>query len=171
MKPITPSLVRNQAEEAARYYCSVSRIRRWARSPTTPFVIAGVGSAEGSVMTVEFQLNGQDFLALTVPGVQVHAGDLVHRGSARTRKSSIRSGQLTSGGKEVQCGWLEDKFGVSWQIVPEMMDDWLDDKEPGSHRACHGGPDEDGQLTSRLSSRPTTTRRRFRADLPRNLTC
>jgi predicted 3-demethylubiquinone-9 3-methyltransferase (glyoxalase superfamily) len=129
MQKISPFLwFDDQAEEAANLYTSVfrdSRIVSIAR-----YGDAGPGP-KGQAMTVSFQLEGQDFTALNggpnfkfTPAISlfVHCGtqDEVDRLWER----------LSEGGKEGQCGWLEDRFGVSWQIVPAVLAELLGGSDP-----------------------------------------
>lgn len=128
MKKITPFLwFDGEAEPAAKFYTSVfkgSKIRSVTRySKGTP-------GKPGSVMTVNFKILGQEFTALNggpvfkfTPAVSF----VVHCSTQKEVDTYWR--KLTAGGKEVQCGWLEDRFGVSWQIVPDVLIDLLNDKD------------------------------------------
>ena len=121
---ITPSLwFDDRAEEAARFYTSIfpdSRIRK-----TTRYTEAGKeihGHAPGSVMTVEFELAGQSFTALNGgPMFQFSEAISLQVDCKDQAEVDYYWSKLTEGGNEVQCGWLKDKFGVSWQIVPSML--------------------------------------------------
>jgi predicted 3-demethylubiquinone-9 3-methyltransferase (glyoxalase superfamily) len=117
---ITPFLwFDNQAEEAANFYVSIfknSKITNIARYGET-----GPGP-KGSVMTVAFQLEGQDFTALNGGPIYKFTSAISFVVSCRTQEEIDELwGKLTKGGKEVQCGWLTDKYGLSWQIVPTAM--------------------------------------------------
>jgi predicted 3-demethylubiquinone-9 3-methyltransferase (glyoxalase superfamily) len=126
MQNITPCLwFDNQAEEAARFYTSIfknSRIGRIARYGKAGFEIHG--RPEGSVMTVEFEINGQTFTAL-------NGGPLFQFNEAMSLQVYCETQEevdhywekLSEGGDEKaqQCGWLKDKYGVSWQIVPTAL--------------------------------------------------
>ncbi|MFB6503032.1 MULTISPECIES: VOC family protein [unclassified Streptomyces] len=108
-----------QAEEAAEYYLSVFKDSRLGRIGR--YTEAGPGPA-GSVMTVEFELNGQKFVGVNggpeftfneAISFQIHCADQAevdHYWSS-----------LTDGGEEGPCGWLTDRYGVSWQVVPEVL--------------------------------------------------
>ena len=123
-----------QAEEAAQHYVSIfpnSKILDIGRyGPETPGV-------EGAVMTVSFSLDGQNYLGLN--------GGSQFTFSEAISFQIMTSGQeetdhywnaLTEGGEESQCGWLKDKFGVSWQVVPRELIDLTSDPDPGrSQRA------------------------------------
>jgi predicted 3-demethylubiquinone-9 3-methyltransferase (glyoxalase superfamily) len=116
------------AEEAARFYVSVfprSKIRT-----ITHYGEGGPGP-KGSVMTVGFELDGQDFTALNGgPEFKFsHAISFVVHCKTQKKIDAYWT-KLTRGGKVIQCGWLTDKFGLSWQIVPTALPDLLDSKHP-----------------------------------------
>ena len=120
MQRITPFLwFDTQAEEAARYYTSIfknSKILSISR-----YTEVGPRPA-GSVMTVEFELDGEKFVALN-GGPQytfTHAVSFVVNCETQAEVDHYWS-RLSEGGKEVQCGWLTDKYGLSWQIVPAVL--------------------------------------------------
>ena len=108
-----------QAEEAANFYVSVfrnSRIRQMTHYGDT-----GPGP-KGSVMTVHFELDGREFLALNAGPMSKfnHAVSLMV--SCETQKELDGMwDRLSAGGATEQCGWLRDKFGLSWQIVPAIL--------------------------------------------------
>lgn len=120
MQRITPFLwFDSQAEEAARYYASIFKnskilsISRYGEAGPRP---------AGSVMTVEFELDGEKFVALN-GGPQytfTHAVSFVVNCETQAEVDHYWS-RLSEGGKEVQCGWLTDKYGLSWQIVPTVL--------------------------------------------------
>src|SRR5882762_9509656 len=117
-----------QAEEAARFYVSIfpnSAVRGIAR-----YTGAGPGPA-GSVMTVAFELDGQPFTALNGGPVFkfTEAISLVVNCQTQEEVDHFWS-KLSAGGQEVQCGWLKDRFGVSWQVVPTVLSEMLQDKDP-----------------------------------------
>lgn len=120
MDGITPFLwFDNQAEEAAKFYTSIfknSKIKQVTRYPE------GTPGPAGSVMVVNFELNGQEFTALNGgPMFQfTEAISLVVKCEDQ-KEIDYYWEKLSEGGKEVQCGWLKDKFGLSWQIVPTSM--------------------------------------------------
>jgi predicted 3-demethylubiquinone-9 3-methyltransferase (glyoxalase superfamily) len=129
---ITPFLwFDNQAEEAAKFYTSVfnnSRIRKVAR-----FSKAGekaAGRPAGSVMTVEFQLEGQEFVALN-GGPQFKFTEAISFVVSCKTQAEVDKywNRLSAGGKKVQCGWLKDRYGVSWQIVPTILGELLSSKD------------------------------------------
>jgi predicted 3-demethylubiquinone-9 3-methyltransferase (glyoxalase superfamily) len=109
----------NQGEEAAQYYTSIfknSRIDAVHR-----YTAAGPGP-EGSVMTVQFELNGQKFLALN-GGPQYHFNAAVSLiiECADQAEVDYYWERLSEGGQEIACGWVQDKFGFCWQVVPTVF--------------------------------------------------
>ena len=128
MQKITPFLwYDNNAEEAVNLYLSVfknSKITKVAR-----YGDAGPGP-KGSVMTIAFQLEGQDFIAL-------NGGPMFKFTEAISLSVDCKTQQdvdelwdkLSAGGQAGQCGWLKDKFGLSWQIVPSILVEMLKDKD------------------------------------------
>lgn len=132
---ITPCLwFDGQAEEAAKFYTSIfpnSKITSTQRFPNAGSEITG--RQPGTVMTVQFSLDGQTFTALNggpkfkfneAVSLQVHCAD-------QTEVDYFWE-KLGDGGdpQKRQCGWLADKFGVSWQVVPKGMDKIMNSKEP-----------------------------------------
>jgi predicted 3-demethylubiquinone-9 3-methyltransferase (glyoxalase superfamily) len=130
---ITPFLWFNdQAEQAAKFYTSIfknSKIGKVARYDKAGEKVAG--RPAGSVMTVEFQLEGQEFVALN-GGPQFKFNEAISFVvSCQTQAEVDRFwNKLSAGGKKVQCGWLQDKYGVSWQVVPTILGQLLSDKDP-----------------------------------------
>ena len=128
MQKITPFLwFDSQAEEAANYYVSVfrnSKIRRTSR-----YGEAGPGP-KGSVMTVEFELDGNEFVALNGgPHYQITPAVSFVVNCKDQADVDYYWDKLTAGGLPVQCGWLTDKFGVSWQVVPTRLSELLVDPD------------------------------------------
>jgi predicted 3-demethylubiquinone-9 3-methyltransferase (glyoxalase superfamily) len=112
------------AEEAARFYVEIfpnSRLKRSGES-TEPIETAG-GKQAGSVLTVEFELNGTDFIAMNGgPGHPFTDAISLSIDCKDQDEVDYYWERLTSdGGQEVACGWLKDKFGLSWQVVPEIL--------------------------------------------------
>ena len=129
MQKITPFLWFNDnAEEAAKFYVASfknSRLGRIARYPE------GSPGPAGSVMTVEFKLNGQPFIALNGGPVFKFTEAVSFVVYCETQAEVDRYWKkLSAGGREVQCGWLQDKFGLSWQIVPTILNKLMTDKDP-----------------------------------------
>ena len=129
VQKITPFLwFDHQAEEAAAFYTSIfpnSKIVKVAR-----YGEAGPGPA-GSAMTVEFQLEGQSFVALNGgPHFKfTEAVSFVVNCQTQDEVDAYWE-KLSAGGAEVQCGWLKDRFGLSWQIVPTVLPTLLSDPDP-----------------------------------------
>jgi len=89
------------------------------------------GQPKGSVMTVSFLLDGQEFVALNGGPVYRISPAISFVVNCETQQEVDEYWEkLTAGGEEVQCGWLTDKFGVSWQIVPSLLDKLLGDPDP-----------------------------------------
>jgi predicted 3-demethylubiquinone-9 3-methyltransferase (glyoxalase superfamily) len=117
-----------QAEQAATFYTSLFKNSKILQ--VTHYGAAGPGP-NGSVMTVRFMLDGQEFMGL-------NGGPVVHFNEAvsfvvkcDSQKDLDRYWEaLSAGGAEVQCGWLKDRFGLSWQIVPASLDKLMDDRDP-----------------------------------------
>jgi predicted 3-demethylubiquinone-9 3-methyltransferase (glyoxalase superfamily) len=130
---ITPFLwFDTQAEEAAGFYVSIfknSRIKGLARYDGEAAQAAG--RPKGSVMTVQFELDGQDFVALNGGPVFkfTEAISFVVNCESQDEIDHFWQ-QLSAGGQEVECGWLKDKFGVSWQVVPTILGELLQAKDP-----------------------------------------
>lgn len=134
MQTITPFLWFNrEAEAAARFYTSVfktnSKIIKVTRYPESGAKASG--HPANSVMTVAFQLNGQEFTALNGgPHFKIN-GAISFVVRCRTQAEiDYYWKKLSAGGKEIQCGWLEDKFGVTWQIVPAILGDLVGHADP-----------------------------------------
>jgi len=128
MQKITPFLwFDNQAEEAANYYVSVFRNAKITR--TARYGDAGPGP-KGSVMTVEFELDGNQFIALNGgPHYQITPAVSFVVNCKDQADVDYYWDKLTVGGMPVQCGWLTDKFGVSWQVVPTRLSELLVDPD------------------------------------------
>ena len=128
MQKITPFLwFDNQAEEAANFYVSIFKHSRIVT--VTHYSESGPGP-KGSVMTVGFQLDGQDFTALNGgPTFKfTEAISLVVNCQTQVEVDDLWQ-KLSAGGQEVQCGWLKDKYGLSWQIVPTILIEMLRDQD------------------------------------------
>ncbi|HYU78724.1 MAG TPA: VOC family protein [Vicinamibacterales bacterium] len=129
MPKITPFLwFDTQAEEAARFYASVfknSRIVRMSR-----YGDAGPGP-KGSVMTVDFELDGQPFTALNA-GPQFKFTEAISFTVHCKTQDEVDEywTKLSAGGAESDCGWLKDKYGLSWQITPTILIELLNDPDP-----------------------------------------
>ena len=131
---ITPFLwFESQAEKAANFYISIFKNSRiLAVTHYAPVAAKASGRPEGSVMTVRFQIDGQEFIALN-GGPHFKLTEAVSFVvNCKTQKEVDGFWEkLSAGGTKSQCGWLKDKFGVSWQIVPADLDKLLEDKDAG----------------------------------------
>jgi len=117
-----------EAEEAAEFYCSIfpnSRVREISR-----YTEAGPGEP-GSVMVVEFELDGQIFVGIN-GGPQFPFTEAVSLEIRCADQAEVDYywDKLTEGGREVQCGWLKDRYGLSWQVVPEGMSELFSSDDP-----------------------------------------
>lgn len=118
----------NQAEEAVKFYTSIFKNSRIGA--TSRYGEGGMGK-KGSVMTIEFEIEGQQFTALN-GGPQFKFNEAVSFVVNCETQEEIDYywEELTAGGgKEVQCGWLTDKYGVSWQVVPTAVMKMIEDKD------------------------------------------
>ena len=137
MPRITPFLwFDSQAEEAARFYASIfenSKITAITRYDDAAAKAAG--RPVGSVMTVAFELDGQPLTALN--GAPVYhfseAISLVVNCDTQAEVDHFWD-RLSAGGQQIQCAWLKDRFGLSWQIVPTVLSEMLQDNDPDKAR-------------------------------------
>ncbi len=134
MQKITSNLwFDRQAEEAAKYYTSIfknSKIGRITRYGKEGFEIHKM--PEGTVLTVEFWLEGQQFLALNGGPLFKFSEAVSFVINCETQEEiDFYWNKLTQGGDQnaQQCGWLKDKFGLSWQVTPTVLSDMLADKD------------------------------------------
>ena len=134
MQKITPFLwFDNQAEEAAKFYTSVfknSKIGRILRYDEASAKAAG--RPAGSVLTVEFEIEGQKFTALN-GGPQFKFNESVSfvvNCKTQEEVDYFWEKLTPGGGQESECGWLKDKFGLSWQVTPTVLIDMLNDNDP-----------------------------------------
>ena len=129
MQKITPFLwFDTQAEDAARFYTSIFKNSKIAR--INRYGDAGPGP-KGSVMIVEFEMNGQQFLALN-GGPQfkfTQAVSFVVNCETQQEVDELWE-KLSEGGRKDRCGWLTDKFGLSWQIVPTVLGKLMSGSDP-----------------------------------------
>jgi predicted 3-demethylubiquinone-9 3-methyltransferase (glyoxalase superfamily) len=122
----------DKAEEAVKFYTSIFKNSKIGNITRYSEVSAKAsGRPVGSVMTVPFQLSGQEFVALNGgPHFQfTEAVSLVVNCDTQAEIDEFW-GKLSAGGQESQCGWLKDKYGLSWQVVPAEIGRWLSDKDP-----------------------------------------
>ena len=128
MQKITPFLwFDGKAEEAMRFYVSIFKNSKVGS--ITRYGDAGPGP-KGTVMVVTFQLDGQEFIALN-GGPQFTfspAISLVVNCDTQGEVDAFWE-KLSGGGEKLQCGWLKDKYGLSWQIVPTVLGEMMQDKD------------------------------------------
>ncbi|MCW2726576.1 MAG: hypothetical protein JWN35_3497 [Frankiales bacterium] len=117
-----------EAEEAAGFYASVFKGSRIVA--VTHYTEAGPGPA-GTVMTVEFEVAGQRFVGIN-GGPQFPFTEAVSFQITCENQDEVDYywQRLTDGGEEGQCGWLKDRYGLSWQVVPTGMDEVFADPDP-----------------------------------------
>jgi predicted 3-demethylubiquinone-9 3-methyltransferase (glyoxalase superfamily) len=134
MQKITPFLwFDGQAEDAVNFYTSVfknSKICRIFRY--TEGAAEKTGHAVGSVLTIEFEIEGQKFVALNGGPLFKFNESISFVINCETQEEVDYFWEklTTDGGEESQCGWLKDKFGLSWQVTPTVLIDMLHDKDP-----------------------------------------
>jgi predicted 3-demethylubiquinone-9 3-methyltransferase (glyoxalase superfamily) len=137
MQRITPFLwFDGQAEEAAKFYVSVFKNSKVKQ--ITHYTGEELPERKGQVMTVSFELDGQEFTALNGgPFKFTEAVSFVINCDTQEEIDYYWEKLTTDGGKEVQCGWLADKYGLSWQVVPgEFFAEWVKDPA-GLQRVMH----------------------------------
>jgi predicted 3-demethylubiquinone-9 3-methyltransferase (glyoxalase superfamily) len=133
MQKITPCLwFDNQAEEAANFYVSIfknSKIGSVARYGEEGAKVSG--RPKGTVMTVTLQLDGQEFMALNGGPMFKFTEAVSFIVNCETQQEVDEFWEkLSKGGEEGPCGWLKDKYGLSWQIVPSVLGEMMQDKYP-----------------------------------------
>ena len=133
MQKITPFLwFDNQAQEAANFYCELflnSKINR------VTLYLADMLQPEGSVMTVEFTLDGQEFTALNGGPIFEFSPAISFAVPCQTQTEVDHFGDaLSDGGAIMPCGWVTDKFGVTWQIVPIVLLEMLQGEDTAKAR-------------------------------------
>jgi predicted 3-demethylubiquinone-9 3-methyltransferase (glyoxalase superfamily) len=120
-----------QAEEAANFYVSLfknSKVESITRYPSEGQEVTG--KAPGTVMTVNFRLEGQEFVALNGgPHYKFNEAISLVVNCDTQEEIDYFWEKLTEGGSEVQCGWLKDKYGLSWQINARVLDEMLKDED------------------------------------------
>ncbi len=129
MQKITPFLwFDNQAEEAMNFYVSIFKNSKVGK--VSRYGDAGPGP-KGSVMVATFQLNGQEFMALNGGPQYKFTEAISFLVNCETQEEVNELWEkLSDGGKEIQCGWLTDKYGLCWQIIPTILSQMLSDKDP-----------------------------------------
>lgn len=129
MQKITPFLwFDGKAEEAVNFYTSIFKnskigdIRRYGAAGPGP---------KGTVMSASFELEGQEFIALNGGPQFTFSPAISFFVNCKTQKEVDELWEkLSTGGEKLQCGWLKDKYGVSWQIIPDALGKMLNDPDP-----------------------------------------
>ncbi|HEU5246429.1 MAG TPA: VOC family protein [Candidatus Udaeobacter sp.] len=135
MQKIAPFLwFDNQAEEAVKFYTSIfknSKVGNILRYGEEAARVSQSGRPVGSVLTIEFEIEGQKFTALNGgPAFRFNESISFVVNCDTQKEVDYFWEKLTAdGGQESQCGWLKDKFGVSWQVVPTVLIEMLGDKD------------------------------------------
>lgn len=129
MQKITPFLwFDDKAEEAMNFYVSIFRNSKIVKVNRYP---EGAPGPTGTVMTAEFQLEGQEFVALNGGPHFKFTEAISFVVNCESQEEVDRFWEkLSEGGEESQCGWLKDKYGLSWQIVPIVLVEMLEDNDP-----------------------------------------
>jgi predicted 3-demethylubiquinone-9 3-methyltransferase (glyoxalase superfamily) len=121
----------NQAEEAAKFYTSLfknSKIESTSRYGKEGFEFHG--QPEGTAMTVSFTINGQSFTALNGgPIFKFNEAVSLQIFCDTQDEIDYYWSKLSEGGEESQCGWLKDKYGLSWQVIPSILPELMSDPE------------------------------------------
>ena len=127
MKKVTPFLwYDHQAEEAANFYVSVFQNSK----------VTSVNRVDKRVMTVNFELDGQQFIALNAGPHFKFTEAISFFISCETQQEVDRFwDQLSEGGEKSQCGWLKDKYGLSWQVIPTALTKLMGDPDPVRSKA------------------------------------
>ena len=133
MQKITPFLWFNdKAEEAMNFYTSIFKnskignVSRWGEGGPGP---------KGSVMSATFQLEGQEFIALNGgPAFKFTPAISLFVNCEAQEEVDELWGKLSEGGEKQRCGWLTDKYGLSWQITPSALGRMLQDKDPAKSK-------------------------------------
>lgn len=133
MQKITPFLwFDDKAEEATRFYVSIFKNSKVGR--TTRYGEQGAevsGRPKGTVMTVTFEIDGQEFVALNGgPHFKFTEAISFVVNCETQNEIDEMCEKLSEGGEKGRCGWLKDKYGVSWQIVPTLLGKMLQNKDP-----------------------------------------
>ncbi len=129
MQKITPFLwFDNNAEEAVNFYTlifensKIGQVRRYGEAGPGP---------KGSVMTATFQIEGQEFMALNGGPAFKFSPAISFFVNCETQEEVDQLWEkLSAGGETIQCGWLKDKFGVTWQIIPKALGELMGDRDP-----------------------------------------
>jgi predicted 3-demethylubiquinone-9 3-methyltransferase (glyoxalase superfamily) len=134
MQKITPFLWFNDnAEEAVKFYASVfKKVKVLKVARYSDAAAQASGRSQGSVMTIDFEIAGQKFVALNGgPHFKFTEAISFVVNCDTQAELDLYWKKLCAGGEPRQCGWLKDKFGVSWQIVPTLLSEWVS-KDPAT---------------------------------------
>jgi predicted 3-demethylubiquinone-9 3-methyltransferase (glyoxalase superfamily) len=130
----------NAAEEAAKFYTGIfknSKILSTVLYPKSAEEVSG--KKAGSVMTVEFEIDGRRFQALNGgPDFKFNESISFVVTCADQKEIDHYWQRLTDGGEESVCGWLKDRFGLSWQVVPDRLNEMMEDSDPKKVEAVTG---------------------------------
>lgn len=128
MQKVTPFLwFRGEAEEAAKFYTSIFKKSKVGK---VSYYGDEFPDLKGKAMTVQFSLEGQEFVALNGEADFKFTPAISFLIRCKTQKEVDHFwDKLSAGGKEIHCGWVTDKFGITWQIVPEILHKLLRDKD------------------------------------------
>jgi predicted 3-demethylubiquinone-9 3-methyltransferase (glyoxalase superfamily) len=132
MQKITPCLwFDHQVEEAAKFYASIFKNSKIGNM--TPYGEGGAkvsGRLKGSVMTVPFEIEGQEFVTLNGGPHFTFSEAISFMVKCETQKEIDEMwDKLSQGGEKGQCGWLKDKYGLSWQVISPVWEEMLRDKD------------------------------------------
>src|SRR6476661_1852050 len=127
MKKVTPFLwYDHQAEEAANYYVSVFQNSK----------VTSVNRVDNRVMTVNFELDGQQFIALNAgPHFKFTEAISFFISCESQQEVDMFWDKLSDGGEKSMCGWLKDKYGLSWQVIPPALTKLMGDPDPVKSKA------------------------------------
>jgi len=127
MNKVTPFLwFDHEAEEAMNFYVSVFKNSK----------VVSVNRAGGRVMTVNFELDGQPFIALNAgPHFKFNEAVSFFINCDTQEEVDMFWDRLSEGGEKSQCGWLKDRWGLSWQVVPKALTRLMSDPDPAKSRA------------------------------------
>lgn len=129
MQKIVPFLwLDGKAEEAAKFYISIFKNSR---------VLSATPGPDGKVLVMTFQLEGQTFYALNGgPQYKFTPAISLYVNCETQAEVDELWNKLSAGGREDQCGWLQDKYGLSWQVIPTALPRLLGDKDPKKANAA-----------------------------------
>ncbi len=131
MKNVIPCLwFANQAEDAVKFYASIFKdLKIRGKTRYGKETAKAAGRPEGSVMTIDFEFAGQGFLALNGGPIFRFSEAISFIVNCDSQAEIDRYwDKLSRGGEKGQCGWLKDKYGLSWQIVPTILGEMMQDK-------------------------------------------